>query len=293
MMDDIISDLLAYLDYLKTDCHLNVSVHDGGKGFLRRYMNRLAPYNIHDNPFCMAVKENRNAWDKCILQQSKVAEHCKKGAFCGMCYAGNTELVVPIEHDGQNLGFVSVSALKSDDSKSYERIVALEKRFGINSAELKKKYDENATTFYQKKDILKLIKPLRYMFIALYLTGLENTVMHDAKASSSDYVYGHIVAHINRNYASPVRLSELEDICHCSRSYISHIFRQKCGMTIPQYCNNIRVKNACKLLDTTNVTIQEIALTVGFQDANYFTNCFNKLMGVSPREYRGRNKLLQ
>lgn len=57
-------------------------------------------------------------------------------------------------------------------------------------------------------------------------------------------------------------------------------------MTPLQYLLNIRLTNAKKLLETTDYSINEIALIVGYDNALYFSRLFHKHVGVSPREYR-------
>ncbi|MDD7301459.1 MAG: helix-turn-helix transcriptional regulator [Eubacteriales bacterium] len=69
---------------------------------------------------------------------------------------------------------------------------------------------------------------------------------------------------------------------------MSHLFKSRSGMTINQYVNALRIDEARAMLDSTDMSIQDIGLTVGFSDANYFSNVFRASVGVSPREYRNR-----
>ena len=48
----------------------------------------------------------------------------------------------------------------------------------------------------------------------------------------------------------------------------------------------MRINNSCKLLKTTDLTITQIALLVGFDDPNYFSHLFKICKGLSPREFR-------
>lgn len=47
------------------------------------------------------------------------------------------------------------------------------------------------------------------------------------------------------------------------------------------------------MLDSTDMSVQDIAMTVGFSDANYFSSVFKSITGLSPRAYRAdrRDKL--
>ena len=57
------------------------------------------------------------------------------------------------------------------------------------------------------------------------------------------------------------------------------------GLSISEFIRNIRLKKAAKLLLTGDFKINEVAYQVGFSDANYFTKCFTKLYGQTPRSY--------
>ena len=57
-------------------------------------------------------------------------------------------------------------------------------------------------------------------------------------------------------------------------------------MTLTDYVNGHRIDTALKLLNTTDIQIQDIAYYVGIEDVNYFTRIFKKKIGVSPTEYK-------
>jgi len=51
------------------------------------------------------------------------------------------------------------------------------------------------------------------------------------------------------------------------------------------FIKNIRLKHAYQLLNDQNLSISEIAYTVGFSDPKYFTACFKIAYGITPSEY--------
>ena len=57
-----------------------------------------------------------------------------------------------------------------------------------------------------------------------------------------------------------------------------------------EYLIHLRIRQACRLLDTTGLTVREIGFRVGFEDPYYFSRMFRKLMGQSPRQYRALRK---
>lgn len=84
-----------------------------------------------------------------------------------------------------------------------------------------------------------------------------------------------------------------EDICRhigCSRSLISHQFKTSTGMSIREYLTILRLEDAKILLENSNLTVTEIAFTVGFGSSNYFTNVFKKQFGIAPGVYKKQYK---
>ena len=61
-------------------------------------------------------------------------------------------------------------------------------------------------------------------------------------------------------------------------------------MTPLQYVINLRISNAQMLLETSDYTISQIAESVGYENALYFSRLFHKQTGISPKEYRKKSK---
>ena len=62
-----------------------------------------------------------------------------------------------------------------------------------------------------------------------------------------------------------------------------------------QYLQQVRIENAQELLKTSNLSIAEVAYSVGYPDNSYFSALFRKAISVSPKEYRNlvRKKLFK
>ena len=63
-------------------------------------------------------------------------------------------------------------------------------------------------------------------------------------------------------------------------------FKQINGSSPKEYLIGLRINYACELLDSTQLSIGEIAFKSGFNDSNYFTRQFRRVTGRSPRDYR-------
>lgn len=91
---------------------------------------------------------------------------------------------------------------------------------------------------------------------------------------------------ITFHYSSKLSLDTIANACSVSPTYLATIFKKETGMTLTAYINNIRIQQAKILLNSTNLSIQEIAARCGFTDANYFTRLFRKSCDQTPSEYR-------
>lgn len=75
-----------------------------------------------------------------------------------------------------------------------------------------------------------------------------------------------------------------------SVNHYSLLFHQHAGLAPGQFLIQQRIRLACRLMDTSSLTIREIAAQVGYDDPYYFSRLFSKTMGHSPREYRRMGK---
>jgi len=110
-------------------------------------------------------------------------------------------------------------------------------------------------------------------------------------ASGRQHVYKDIVeqalSFTKEHYADP-DLS-IQKVCghlHISSGYFCGIFKKEVQLTFLQYLMQIRMEAAKELLRSTELKSFEIAGQVGFAEPNYFSFCFKKHIGVSPKEYR-------
>ena len=91
---------------------------------------------------------------------------------------------------------------------------------------------------------------------------------------------------IFENISSPPSATELAAECHISVSRFLHLFREVTGLSLTEFIATIRISRAKALLTDTNLSVAEIAESVGYEDQNYFSRLFRKLEGCSPRAYR-------
>jgi AraC family transcriptional regulator of arabinose operon len=95
---------------------------------------------------------------------------------------------------------------------------------------------------------------------------------------------------MQEHFDKRINLSDLALHCGFSVSQFSLIFKKKTSRSPIEYYNNLKIQNACQMLDFTNMHIKEISSLLDFEDQFYFSRVFRKIMGVSPLDYRKRKK---
>ena len=121
---------------------------------------------------------------------------------------------------------------------------------------------------------------LRVVLTILYRVSYSHL---DRKSSNSfnkilDYVYEH--------YSQPLSNKELAVHFNYHPNYISQLFTQHTGISLHQYLLRIRVRQALYLLQTTELSVSEVATKVGFGSTSYFCQYFKKSTGYSPASFK-------
>ncbi|GGH28747.1 PocR ligand-binding domain-containing protein [Paenibacillus segetis] len=123
---------------------------------------------------------------------------------------------------------------------------------------------------------------------ALIETKVKKSASHPFTSSNPvlqpafDYIY----SHKNENFT----LQEMAGRCHISPSYFSRIFTKEMGENFSLFIARLKVEWAKQLLETTNLTINQISDDLGFCDAGYFIKTFRKFENLTPSVYRNAYK---
>jgi AraC-like DNA-binding protein len=97
---------------------------------------------------------------------------------------------------------------------------------------------------------------------------------------------GEIMEWLDRHYMEPFELDKLAKAVHLSTVHVSSLFRKKVGCTITEYLTARRIRQACLLLKTEDMTVGEVGEAVGFSNASYFCQLFRKYVGISPHRFK-------
>ena len=85
---------------------------------------------------------------------------------------------------------------------------------------------------------------------------------------------------------SSLNLNELAGTVNLSPYHFARTFKKLTGLSPMHYFIQMRLQQACNLLDTTRQPIKQIAYDVGYPDPLYFSRIFRRIIGMTPRTYR-------
>ena len=99
------------------------------------------------------------------------------------------------------------------------------------------------------------------------------------------------ITFMKENLRQSLKLEELAEIAGMSASHYSAVFREKVQSAPINFFTFLKIQEACRLLENTQLRIKEVAYQIGYADPYHFSRVFTNVMGVSPRDFRKLRKV--
>ncbi|WP_248924642.1 helix-turn-helix domain-containing protein [Paenibacillus hamazuiensis] len=132
---------------------------------------------------------------------------------------------------------------------------------------------------------------LNSMYAYQFISELYRSSAYEETASTLPEAIRKSVRYIELNYERIGSLDEMADVAGLSKFHFLRQFRRFTGLTPLEYLNKLRIEKAAGLLRTTELTLDEIAASVGFAGGNYFSKVFRHWVGLSPGKFRSEQEL--
>ncbi len=114
-----------------------------------------------------------------------------------------------------------------------------------------------------------------------------NDVSRTENAASS-FIVNNAIQYIENNFDHKITLLEVAEKTYISQWHLSKLLNRNLGQSFSEILNNVRIKEAQRLLKDPSLRIGDIAEKVGFIDIAHFSRVFKKIMGISANEYRNQ-----
>ncbi len=263
-------DKLLYDFYRITG--LTVSVWDS-------QINQLSFQPKEMRSFCRAIRSTPKGEQLCLASDRALCMECGKTgkSVSRYCHAGLIDTAVPIKFKDTILGYMMFGQIA--DKPSSEITPALKKlseNLDMDCDYLHSLYEELETHDAEKIDSIANILKMatRYLWLSEYIK-----IGYDTTASKID---DYIRTHLNEELSVKTLCSAF----NISKNRLYDISHEWFGCSIGEYVTNARIEEAKRLLNTTDLPINQICAKVGIKDYNYFTKFFKSAVGVPPLKYR-------
>jgi len=130
-------------------------------------------------------------------------------------------------------------------------------------------------------------------FIAQILISMTRTLGDKSSASysrsgqknSSQAMY-EVLRYLDREYLQIDSIRQVSDALSYSEYYLSHLFKEKMGITMKEYLNRKKISHATELLEQCDLTVEQISDHLKFASPRVFRRVFKQYTGSTPSAYR-------
>ena len=160
------------------------------------------------------------------------------------------------------------------------------KEFGFDTLPVIRRSGGGAHTvsaFYEMFDVFAKRKGMYVHALAASLIKILSSLSAD---TAKDNPIARSLAYINTSYTEDIRIPVLAALDNLSNSRYHTLFLEITGKSPRKYITDMRIRHACELLRTTDLSVKQIGVTVGYPDPHFFCKMFKKTMGLSPSAYR-------
>lgn len=172
---------------------------------------------------------------------------------------------------------VPVPIPPSSDSRVQDRINLFEEMYSCFS-------------MWYLKDYMAYSSMCLYKFLASFIF-LEQYRFVSGEVHKDDSFSAKAIYYMQENIHCNMTLQHIAARFKYSPSHFSKLFQKETGMSPINYFIRLKIQKACQYLELTEMKVNEISESLGFQDPAYFSRLFQKVMKMSPKNYRIKEEM--
>jgi AraC-like DNA-binding protein len=137
-------------------------------------------------------------------------------------------------------------------------------------------------------DALRFMSPFEGARLVMdILTDLGNyTSSEESIKKAPARLIKHAQEYIHNNIDKTINIEDVAEECEVSREHLSRVFKEQLSESPSNYLSKRRIRQACRLLVSTNLSCKEIAARVGYDSAVSFNRTFKRIAKMTPGEVR-------
>lgn len=153
----------------------------------------------------------------------------------------------------------------------------LEKKYDKYRETFKDNYQSYASRMKEAKSLSALVEELQ---------GFCEEISKVICEMASENVTKRMLAYMEKNYGQDLKLESIAKLFNYNSAYLGKIFKKEVGENFNNILDAIRIKNAKRLLQDTDLKVYQISEQVGYSNIDYFYSKFKKYVGISPKEFK-------
>ena len=226
--------------------------------------------------FCQRIQATDEGFSRCCMSDQQLFRKCQKSGKMEIqvCHAGLVDVIVPILQNGIIANYLLLGQMKR--TPDFSAIAGLLSWQKADFPALLDCYEK--IPYYDSKKINSVVH-LAVMLAEYILFSDLLKLQHDRNVeTATEYIRCHLAEELT-----------VQTICHntnISKSVLYKSFQKYLNCTISEFINAERIKKAKELILSESLSMEEVALRVGFSDSSYFCKTFKKLTGKTPLQYK-------
>ena len=182
---------------------------------------------------------------------------------------------------------------KINDSTTYSDYLGsfvLKESFKNESKDIREILNRIVSEMEEQKTYYKQVSNIYLqLLVLLILRKLKNkSVISNEPDRNRQLEY--VKKYMDQHYSRDITLDQLANMTYINKFYLVHEFKKQYGLTPIDYLLNKRIEVSKELLATADYSMEEIALSVGFNSQSYFNQVFKKKTKMTPTQYRKKAK---
>lgn len=126
---------------------------------------------------------------------------------------------------------------------------------------------------------------LNFEMVTTYCRRVAEAIAQGPRSKFVRSISGYIKAHISE----PIKIEQICDAFFMSRSWLTARFKEDTGMTISDFIMEEKIKEAKRMLSSSNCPVVEISNALGFSSQSHFQNAFKRSVGMTPKQFRNKS----
>ena len=239
------------------------------------------------NAFCTLVGSIPEGCNACLETQAdtKRSVAATLAAQQVHCFAGLTEIAVPVVIDGRHVATLMSGQVfrRAPTERDFETMI---KKLGCG---LDKKWEKKAREAYFKTPVVTMGKlEAIVLLLSVFARHLSDDAGRDLTASpdSEPITVRRAKEFVLPHSGETITFEQVLRHVRASRFHFCKVFKKATGITLTEYVAQVRVIKAKILLADDALRVSDVVFVAGFGSVPRFNSVFKRFVGLSPTEYR-------